>query len=287
MAIVPVTVFVCLVTVSDSLTLQNGYTTSKSVVGAGKQIGNLIKENALDRKKKDLPFIGGFVRLTFHDCVGDGGCDGCINHTLPDNAGLKDYTDKLDLLYDSSYNTKMSRADFYMLSSIVALDMASVDSAVKFPRRINFTLGRVDCSTTPTENKLNTLPDALHGTTMTLEFFETHFGFSHDETVALLGAHTLGRAKIGNLGFEGRWVRRPNKRKTLRPASRFDNEYYKAIFDRPLWFQKKVNASGKIQWQGKLKNNLTLTFLLLVKVCISNAIYFVMCHWNSHIPIFS
>ena len=55
-----------------------------------------------------------------------------------------------------------------MLSSIVALDMAPVDSTVKYPGRINFTLGRVDCSITPTENKLNTLPDALHGTSMTL-----------------------------------------------------------------------------------------------------------------------
>ena len=55
-----------------------------------------------------------------------------------------------------------------MLSAIVALDMASVDSPVTFPGRINFTLGRVDCSTTPTENKFNTLPDALHDTTMTL-----------------------------------------------------------------------------------------------------------------------
>ena len=111
MAIVPVTVFVCLVTVSDSLTLQNGYTTSKSVLDrAEKQIGNLIKENALDRKKKDLPFAGDFVRLAFYYCVGDGGCDGCINHTLPDNVGLKDYTDELDLLYDSSYITKMSNS---------------------------------------------------------------------------------------------------------------------------------------------------------------------------------
>ena len=70
------------------------------------------------RKKlrNDLPFIGGFVRLAFHDCLGDGGCDGCINHTLPDNAALKNYTYKLDLHYDSSYNTSMSPADFYILS---------------------------------------------------------------------------------------------------------------------------------------------------------------------------
>ena len=32
------------------------------------------------------PFIGGFVRLAFHDCVGDS-CDGCIDYDSEDNAG--------------------------------------------------------------------------------------------------------------------------------------------------------------------------------------------------------
>ena len=31
-------------------------------------------------------FIGGFVRLAFHDCVGDS-CDGCIDYDNDDNAG--------------------------------------------------------------------------------------------------------------------------------------------------------------------------------------------------------
>lgn len=53
-------------------------------------------------------------------------------------------------------------------------------------------------------------------------------------------------------GFEGRWVQRPNNARQMRPASYFDNEYYKTFIDRPLWFQKTVAASGKIQWQGML-----------------------------------
>ena len=38
---------------------------------------------------RDNPqFIGGFVRLSFHDCVGDR-CDGCINFDHHDNKGKK------------------------------------------------------------------------------------------------------------------------------------------------------------------------------------------------------
>ena len=35
----------------------------------------------------DLSLLPGLVRLAFHDCVGNGGCDGCIDITKADNAG--------------------------------------------------------------------------------------------------------------------------------------------------------------------------------------------------------
>ena len=38
--------------------------------------------------RADRSRIGGFVRLSFHDCVGDR-CDGCIDHTNSDNAGMR------------------------------------------------------------------------------------------------------------------------------------------------------------------------------------------------------
>ena len=39
-----------------------------------------------NRAANDLQFLGGLVRLAFHDCVGDR-CDGCINNNNPENAG--------------------------------------------------------------------------------------------------------------------------------------------------------------------------------------------------------
>ena len=37
--------------------------------------------------------IGGLVRLTFHDCVGGGGCNGCVDFTSPENNGLQGNSD--------------------------------------------------------------------------------------------------------------------------------------------------------------------------------------------------
>ena len=37
--------------------------------------------------RNSLRMLGGLVRLSFHDCVGEK-CDGCINNQNPENAGL-------------------------------------------------------------------------------------------------------------------------------------------------------------------------------------------------------
>ena len=52
-----------------------------------------------------------------------------------------------------------------------------------------------------------------------MSFFATEFGFDDNETVALLGAHTLGRASSDNSGFSGVWINGE--------ANFFNNEYYK------------------------------------------------------------
>ena len=68
------------------------------------------------------------------------------------------------------------------------------------------------------------------------------FGFTANEAVAILGAHTLGRATPSNSGFQGPWVPRDN---TL------DNAYYVDMNNAAAgWAQTKVTApGGKIQWQ--------------------------------------
>ena len=52
-----------------------------------------------------------------------------------------------------------------------------------------------------------------------MNFFATEFGFDANETVALMGAHTLGKASSGNSGFSGVWIKGE--------GDMFNNEYYK------------------------------------------------------------
>eukprot|EP00976_Prorocentrum_cordatum_P109873 1195092-Prorocentrum_minimum.AAC.3 len=49
-------------------------------------------------------------------------------------------------------------------------------------------------------------------------------GFTEEETVALMGAHTLGRAVPANSGYDGAWV----------PGDAvFDNEYFRDLVREP------------------------------------------------------
>ena len=106
-------------------------------------INEIINDNA---DGNEHPFIAGFVRLAFHDCVGPGHCDGCVNHTIHDNKGLKTYTDKLDEAYPT-HSTNMSRVDFYIFAAYVALERATALDAVtdKFQGMSDFKVGREDC----------------------------------------------------------------------------------------------------------------------------------------------
>ena len=198
----------------------------------------------------EYPLIGGFARLIFHDCIGDGGCDGCLDINIPPNAGLIRYITTLDGLFTSRYADKMSRADFYALAAVVGLEKATSYSQDKFRGRYQLKFGRKDCSTVPHEDSKNKFPSALGNIDDTLSFFAKEFGFNTRETVALLGAHTLGRVRMETSGFEGRWVRNTSI-DGVNPASVLDNEYYKEIL-RP-WVQVDItspfNGRSKAQWQ--------------------------------------
>ena len=120
-------------------------------------VDNLIDNNIINTNERF--FIAGLVRLAFHDCVGAGGCDGCIDHNNPSNGGLKTYTVQLDPVYDGNVKDKlsMSRADFYMLAGYVALQKASEgldDQFTAFPQ-----FGRLDCSISPDEDVSESFPE--------------------------------------------------------------------------------------------------------------------------------
>ena len=75
-----------------------------------------------------------------------------------------------------------------------------------------------DCSTAPYTTDDEGLPSALLDYDGVMDFFQEEFGFDANETVALMGAHTLGAANPDNSGFNGVWVEGE--------PQYFNNEYY-------------------------------------------------------------
>merc|ERR1711874_388850 len=184
------------------------------------------------------------VRLSFHDCVG--GCDGCLNVNNHDNAGL---VASLDTLYlANSYDSLLSRADFWALAGVYAVDKTielnnddcGEDDCEVPDSGLVFQWGRTDCDTAPYTDVDVGLPSALLDHAHVMSFFAGEFGFDDNETVALLGAHTLGRASSDNSGFSGTWINGE--------ANFFNNEYYKKLVDSSLTWRHRDAGTDNWQW---------------------------------------
>ena len=182
------------------------------------------------------PLAGSVLRLIFHDCGGppEGNTDG-INSKCDGCIALDDFADHVDLefraiepmedIYIDSTNNwdeKMSRADFWAFAANQAIihTRKEVNDGATLPNIPNF-FGRKDCSSSPDVNNAITthkqFPSAIAGWTDTFNWMNTHFGVNADETVALLGAHTIGRLHPDDSGFTGPWVSEWGK---------FNNDYY-------------------------------------------------------------
>jgi Peroxidase len=173
------------------------------------------------------PFIAAnYVRLGFHDCVPSGsagGCDGCLNLISNDeNAGLQPSVDALAPIVTELEPLGLSRADIWALAVLVAADMSQSEmifSDAFQPGRVNCEIAGT-CQFSDSDPSLSALcsthgpdspadfPSTIFTTHELIAFMGDHFGFNADQTVAIMGAHTLGRALPENSGYEGRngWV---------------------------------------------------------------------------------
>ena len=100
-------------------------------------------------------------------------------------------------------------------------------------REINFKYGRKDCIPTNLEtpykaSKHEEHPNPEGNGDDTLDFFKSQFGFSGKESVAILGAHTLGKMTVENSLLKYSW--------TSRGGHIFNNGYYRNIVDEKDWF---------------------------------------------------
>jgi len=187
------------------------------------------------------PLLANVVRLAFHFCVGDGGCDGCIDMSQPDNNGLELSVDYLEGKTAAWLDAGLSKADLYALASMVAANMALGDAGWQSDIS-NFEIGRTDC----TENSNDEFP---HPHRSPFQFFEDNFGFSPRDTTVILGAHTLGRAVPGNSGFNNFWSDN---------AFNLGNGFYEAI-ERNPWGQNPRNFQWDQPRPGNAPNLMALS----------------------------
>ncbi|XP_066913603.1 putative ascorbate peroxidase [Clytia hemisphaerica] len=93
-------------------------------------------------------------------------------------------------------------------------------------------------------------PDAKWNLNAVEDFFENDgFVFDPADVVAILGAHSLGRAHTSNSGYEGKWLngfrfRNPN----VAHSDVLDNFYYRQI-NNDGWNQIQLADDGNFQWQ--------------------------------------
>ena len=161
----------------------------------------------------DKPLGYKFVRLGFHDCVG--GCDGCVDLLNADNKGLEVAITVLESIVSKFAVNGVTRSDIWALAAMTYADRHQGRPRIDFPFKWygrptcemlntvchNVTGEDVPCS--PTQGPHRVLPSSNLDTHGILDYFDKTFGFNAQETVALMGAHTLGKVQRANTGFVG------------------------------------------------------------------------------------
>merc|ERR1712232_923784 len=147
-----------------------------------------------------------------------------------DNRGLGPIIDQLEPAVKAAAGS-ISRADVWVLAANMAIEFAGGP-------RLDFEIGRVDSSSC----KDSGLPDAERGHNHIKEVFVQRLHFTERDTAALIGAHVLGRAEMGNSGYEGPWVPRNNQ---------FSSLFFRDLLARP-WHKREhvVEGTLRTQWNG-------------------------------------
>jgi len=222
----------------------------------------------------DIPAI---VRLGFHSCAG--GCNGCLSFSTSENRGLKSIIRQLEQVHQAVCKRleyafpdpclhKLSRADFWAWAALWAVEKTlrinndeCQEQACKMPEAAEFTykIGRKDCDTSPESKGTDNLPEPTFSYNMSMEYFKTNFGLTPDETVALMGAHTLGGARKEKSGYQGVWT-------SISSMTSFNNEYYRILADQKQhWrFVANVNKTNVDQkWQANRNNDTSFPGFML------------------------
>jgi len=203
-------------------------------------------ETAFD-SSRNRATLASTVRLIFHDCADGQICNGCIGLANDKNAGLASSSiAPLENIYNSGWNTRgLSRADFWALAATIAVQYAhELDNSGDTLPNIPFYVGRQDCPTSPNSNiPSSPFPSEKGGWSENLQWFQTNLGFDITQTVAIIGAHTLGRLHPQFSGYgSGR-----NGSPWVGGDDELNNDFYRDLVRRD-WVQQ-LNDQGLMEWR--------------------------------------
>lgn len=221
------------------------------------QMAAIIQENSGDGELGH--FIGGIVRLAAHDFMDFdrnpdegaefGGSDGCLDFSHPANAGLPDlWCDDEDAcplkhLYDTTYSSTISKADFWVIAANAAIAETAVEDL-----NLPFRFGRVDSDSCP--NSSIRLPEP-GGCSDIEATFIGRMGVSWRDATALMGAHTLGRGDENASGHVGTWVQ------SDLASTIFDNGFYRETVNRG-WRPRTTPVGTDWTWGGNTRGVMML-----------------------------
>jgi len=187
----------------------------------GEDLSELVEEARSDIAaliRNDRRLAPKFVRLGFHDCVG--GCNGCVDSTNHDNNGLEVPITALRPIVQT-YANSFTRADIWAMASLVGAEVSQPNNNDYRSFSMEW-IGRRTCDSPEMQGPAESLPSSNVNTMQLVDFFSNEFGFSAEETVAIMGAHTLGVLTRENSGFPGPagWID---------DRFRLDHDYYRGL----------------------------------------------------------
>ena len=151
----------------------------------------------------------------FHDCIG-GSCDGCLDLDQEENKGLEHLVEIYDkILADPRISPFLSRADLWALGGAYAMIkgvrlnniMCSKKGCPIMPLpKVPMKWGRQDCAQDANTkvSKPNGFPNVNMNRDEMMDWFKKDFQLDENQVTALIGgAHSLGRARIENTGYDG------------------------------------------------------------------------------------
>ncbi|KAL7548017.1 hypothetical protein ACHAWF_011297 [Thalassiosira exigua] len=157
-------------------------------------------------EKSERELIPKFLRLGFHDCVGPDGCDGCIDLDNPDHNGLLEPIEAIADVVEK-FKEHYSRTDVWTMATLVSADMALVNKKERRRSRVDFPMrhyGRRVCEGANDQGIGGPdvkMPSNDLNTHELLQFFQEEFDFDEDETVAIMGIHSVAVATRSHVGF--------------------------------------------------------------------------------------